>query len=262
MHHTKQFVDADLEGNAVHVHATNYVPYGTVYWQELYRNYEITQGLFLQKATHDFDYLMFLMGSPVVRIGAMGTFQRVFGGSKPAGLHCGICDEVGTCLESPANRMRNCAGGGLGNHNCLYSVDCGDPESGTNEDCSSAVFEFASGAHGVYSQVFFTRRDAGSRGAVVSGYRGTIGFDWYRNEIKRVRHHEPFTDISKASGGASHFGGDAELARDFLSVILGNGTSRTGIETGIQSVYTCLAAKESMGTGQFADVRQVGHCAN
>ena len=255
----KQLMDEGAVGEPVHVHAVNYVPYGTVYWEDGYRNYDITQGLFLQKATHDFDYLNFLMGTPIVRIAAMATYHKVFGGNKPAGLTCMKCDERETCLESPQNRCRNGSGGFLNDHLCDYSVDCGTPETGTNEDCSSAVFEFASGAHGVYSQVFYARRDAGARGAIVSGHLGTVDFDWYRNTVKRVRHHEPFTDVIEAGQGMSHFGGDGELARDYLDIIRGvKKTSRTTVEMGIQSVYTCLAAKESAATGTVVRVRQVG----
>jgi hypothetical protein len=189
----------------------------------------------------------------------MWNRQRVFGGKMPAGLTCGKCDRQEHCLESPQNRHRNGSGGTAADHPCTFGVDCGTLETGTNEDCSSALLEFASGAHGVYSQVFFTRRDAGARGATISGYYGTVSFDWYSNTARRVRHHESFTDEVKAGSGASHFGGDAELADDFLALITGKSKrSRTPIETGIQSVYACLAARESAQTGQFVKVRQVG----
>ena len=260
----KQCLDEGAVGRCEHIAAVNYVPYGTVYWEEQYRNYEITQGLFLQKATHDFDYMSYLMGSPIVRIAAMATAGRVFGGDKPAGLRCSQCEEAETCLESPGNRRRLGSGGGLvlesyyEDHLCNFSVDCGSPDSGTNEDSSSALLEFASGVHGVYTQVFFSRRDAAARGATVSGYHGTVSFDWYTNELRRVRHHQPFSDTVRAAGGMSHFGGDEELAHDFFDVIRGKGKPRSTIWEGIQSVYACLAAKESAQTHQFVEVRQVG----
>ena len=248
-------------GTPEHVHAVNYVPYGAIYWEEEYRNFEITQGLFLQKATHDFDYLSYLMGSPIVRAAAMANYGRVFGGDKPAGLTCAECDEQDTCLESPQNRIRNKSvdwGPMLRSHPCVFSVDSGSPETQTNEDCSSALLEFANGTHGLYSQVFFARRDSAARGATVSGYMGTVSFDWYRNELKRFRHHGLYSDTTKAGPGASHFGGDDELARNFLAVVQGKADSRTPIKLGIQSVYTCLAAKESAETGKFVTVRQLG----
>ncbi|HOL66208.1 MAG TPA: Gfo/Idh/MocA family oxidoreductase, partial [bacterium] len=253
----RRYISQGAVGEPVHVHAFNFVPYGTVYWEQPYRDYSITGGLFLQKATHDFDYLCFLMGSSIVRIGAMATFQHVFGGKKKAGLRCSQCPEQETCLESPQNRKRNVSGYHSNDHLCVYSVDCGNVETGTNEDCSSAVMEFATGGHGVYSQVFFTRREAGARGATVSGYLGTLSFDWYRNELKLVRHHQPFTVTEKAAEALSHFGGDFELARDFIGLIKGKiKKSRTPIETGIQSAYICLAARESALTGKFVKVRQ------
>jgi len=254
----RDYIADGAVGDPVHVTALNYVPYGTVYWEALYRNWEVTQGLFLQKATHDLDYLMYLMDSPIVRVSAMKTVGHVFGGKKKAGLVCSKCREQETCPESPQNRVRNGSGGG-NDHPCLFSVDCGSVEENTlNEDASSALVEFASGAHGVYTQVCYPRRDGGTRGATVSGYLGSVGFDWYTNELKRIRYHAPFSATERAGAGASHFGGDTELAHDFIGLIEGTGRSRTPIETGIQSVYACLAAKESSAKGRFVNVRQVG----
>ncbi len=254
----KEYIQKGSIGVPVHICALNYVPYGAVYWEHEYRNYEITQGLFLQKATHDLDYMSFLMDSPIIRVAAMATVGQVFGGTKPSGLVCSKCNEAKTCLESPENRKRNGSGWHTDDHPCVFSSDCGSPATGTNEDASSALLEFASGAHGVYTQVFFARRDANKRGAIISGYLGTLDFDWYRNDMKYIRHHAPFTDTIKAGEGLSHFGGDTELAHDFIDLIRGEGKSRTGIQTGLQSVYACLAAKQSLENGQFVNVRQLG----
>ncbi len=254
----RQLLAENAVGNPEHILAVNYVPYGMGYFDRAYRNFKVTQGLFLQKATHDFDYMRYLMDSPIVRVAAMASYGRVFGGTKRAGLRCSECDETVTCLESPANRKRNASGGNTADHPCLFSVDIGSPEMGMNEDASSALVAFASGAQGVYTQVFYSRRDSATRGAMVSGYHGTVSFDWYQNELKRVRHHQPFTDVVRMGEGLSHFGGDDELAQDFIGILQGKAKSRTPIEVGIQSVYACLAAKESAETGRFVEVRQVG----
>jgi len=255
---TRRMIDEKMIGSPEHILGVNYVPYGTVYFDQFYRNFETTQGLFLQKATHDFDYMAYLMGSPIVRVGGMWNRGRIFGGKKKPDLKCSLCREARECLESPENRKRNLSGGTTADHLCPFGCDCGDTKTGMNEDSSSALLEFDSGVHGVYTQVFYSRRDAAVRGATISGYHGTVSFDWYKNELRRVRHHEPFTDTIKADGGMSHFGGDFELARDFLNLIRGQGTSRTTIEAGLASVYACLAAKESCETGKFVKVRQVG----
>ncbi|MCM8777493.1 MAG: Gfo/Idh/MocA family oxidoreductase [Candidatus Omnitrophica bacterium] len=255
---TRELIEKDGIGEPVHIMAWNYVPYGAVYWEQGYRNYKITQGLFLQKATHDFDYIMYLMDMPIVRIGAMVTFQKVYGGKKPSGLRCSQCKETETCLESPENRKRSKSYHGE-DHPCVFSIDCGSIETGTNEDTSSAIFEFPSGAHGIYTQVFFTKRDAGARGSTVSGYMGTVKFDWYKNQIDYTRHHKPFSDVIKPDPAGGHGGGDIELARDVVKLVKDSRyKSRTPIETGLASVYTCLAAKESYQKGKFVKVRQVG----
>ena len=255
---TRDYIADGAIGTPEHILGTNYVPYGTGYWDGGYRNFEITQGLFLQKATHDLDYMAYLMDSDIVRVAAMWTRGRVFGGDKPSGLVCSACDDAETCKESPENRKRNGGGGKPYDHPCLFSVDCGSLETGTNEDSSSVLVEFASGVHGVYTQVFYSRRDAATRGATISGYDGTLRFDWYANELKYVRHHRPFSDTIKAGGGASHFGGDLELSHDFIDLITKGKPSRTPITMGIQSAYACLAAKQSAETGQFVTVQQVG----
>jgi predicted dehydrogenase len=255
----REYIEKGEVGTPIHIAAVNYVNYGTVYWQEGYRNFDITQGLFLQKATHDFDYMSYLMDSPIVRVAAMGQFGKVFGGKERAGLTCSKCKKTDTCLESPQNRKRNGSGGGLDDHLCLFGKDCGSPETGTNEDCSNALVEFASGAQGVYTQVFYARRDAGTRGATVSGYMGTVSFDLYKDELRRVRHHAPISGVESAGGVEGHAGGDSELARDFIGLIHGKiKESRAPIATGLRSVYACLAANESMKKGKFVNVRQVG----
>jgi len=254
----RNYITDGAVGTPNHILGVNYVPYGTCYFDYQYREFEITQGLFLQKATHDFDYMCYLMGANITRIAAMASWGQVFGGSKKAGLKCSQCDETRTCMESPYNRKRNLSGGRDDDHPCLFGEDIGTPETGMNEDCSSALLEFSTGAMGVYTQVFYTRRDAGARGATVSGYHGTVSFDWYTNILKRVRHHQPFSETVKSAEGMSHFGGDLELAYNFIDIIKGQASSKTPITTGVQSVYTCLAAKESAEQGRYVDVRQVG----
>jgi predicted dehydrogenase len=254
---SRQFIEEGKIGHPEHVLATNYVNYGTIYFDCHYRDYQVTQGLIVQKGTHDLDALMYLMGSSIVRVATIATRGRVFGGNKPAGLVCSKCDEADRCLESPKNRTRNVSGGVLWDHPCVFGSDIGTPQTGMNEDSSSVLFEFASGVHGVYTQVFYSRRDASRRGAIISGYGGTLDFDWYRNDIRYVRHHQPFSDTVSAPVGASHFGGDMELAHDFISLVKGTGKSRTPMWTGLQSVYACLAASESADRGSFVKVRQV-----
>src|SRR5689334_21714782 len=51
----KEIIDSGQIGTVEHVQAYNNVPYGGVYYHYWYRDEQETGGLFLQKATHDFD---------------------------------------------------------------------------------------------------------------------------------------------------------------------------------------------------------------
>jgi len=227
----KHLLNRGAVGRIDHVNAVNYVSYGNVYFDSWYRDYSITQGLFLQKATHDFDYLSYLVGAPIVKVAAMASHGRVFRDTK-------------TIAGSP-------------DPDAIYLDGIGTPEEGMNEDSSSALLEFANGAKGVYTQAFFTKR-LSRRGATLSGYRGSLEFDWYQGKITTFDHQEPFTNVCTATETDSHFGGDDRLAKNFISMIREGAEPQVPIGLGLESVYSCLAAKESAETGQFVKVRQLG----
>lgn len=228
---TKAKIDAGSIGRLEHILAVNYVPYGDVYFNSWYRDQSITQGLFLQKATHDLDYVAHLVGSPIVRVAAMAQHGRVFRDKslEPAG----------------------------GDPTRAYHPTIGTPETGMNEDASSALLEFANGVQGVYTQIFYTKHHGAARGATLSGKDGTLRFDWYRNDLQLHRHAEAVTELTRPPEGLNHFGGDSVLADNFVAVIKGQARSASPISAGLRSVYACLAAKESAATGRFVQVQQL-----
>ena len=176
--------------------------------------------------------MMYLAGAPIVRVAAMLSQGRCYRDQSTKGEH-----------PDPF---------------ALYAEQIGTPETGMNEDSSSALVEFANGAQGVYTQVFYSKRDSAKRGAIISGYSGTLDFDWYRNDLKNVHHHEPFTEITQVEKWLSHFGGDTVLAENFVAMVKDGAEPMAPIECGLASVYTCLAARQSAQTGCFVPVRQVG----
>lgn len=221
-------VKSEEFGGAEHILGVNYVPYGNVYFDSWYRDYNITQGLFLQKATHDLDYLAELAGAPIVRVAATTSLGRVFRNAE----------------------SRN------GHDDAAYFEDIGTPETGMNEDSSNALLEFANGVKGVYTQVFFAKGDAAARGATITSYRGTLSFDWYQNQVRHVQHASGETRQWKGQESGGHFGGDAVLGQNFMDVVRGEAASISPITAGLRSVFACLAAKESAESGRFVDVHQ------
>ena len=248
---TKEIIESGRLGTIEHVQAWNNVPYGWVYYGGWYRDFNETGGLFLQKATHDFDYISYIIGSKPHWVCAMNS-RRVYGGDKPEGLMCDDCDEQETCPESPFNLFYQRAQGnevkrGAGMH-CMFS------ESIKNEDSGNAILEFESGAQACYSQNFYARGKAGARGARFLGYHGTVEFDWYTGEVKVFEHHSLRNETIRFEAGGGHFGGDTELCHDFLRIAQGKGDSRSPIEAGIISALTCLKARESAETRTFQTV--------
>jgi len=248
----KEILDSGEIGSVEHVVAFNDVPYGWVYYRNWYRNWDEVQGLFLQKATHDLDYIHYMLGQKPLWVCAMNA-QRIYGGDKPFDLKCKDCGEQAECVESPLRRFRDRF---EGDQVKLSDSDmCMFARGVRNEDLGNCLVEYENGAQASYTQNFFARQKAARRGARLYGYKGTVEFDWYQNSIKVYPHQRPGVTTIDFSGNMSHFGGDRELCYDFLMAMAERRPSRTPIAAGILSALTCLCAKQSAETRQFVEVK-------
>jgi len=243
----KEIVDSGKLGKIEHVQAVNNVPYGGVYFHNWYRDEKETGGLFLQKATHDFDYINHLIGLNPVSVCAVKS-KQIFKGDKPKGLYCNDCDEFHTCSESPFV-LKHFKSEESHGEMCSFAVDTG------NEDSGSALVVDESGRHVSYSQNFFVRKGAAKRGATLIGYEGTVEFDWGTNEAKVYMHNAPRVETYQVdTSRLPHSGGDLALAMNFLKVMLGEEKSGTPLEAGLRSALLCLKANESAETHTFKRV--------
>jgi predicted dehydrogenase len=251
----KEILESGVIGTIENVQAINNVPfYGSNYYHGWMRNEALTGGLWLQKATHDLDYLNFLIGKTPERMVAVES-KTVFTGDMPAGLYCLECPVRGTCPESQLNLfhmqgiikdMHDAEDWWDGRWQCSFAVDTG------NHDAATAIMQYASGAHATYTQNFYARRGAAKRGATFIGYKGTVSFDWYTDEVVVHHHHTARVERHRLeSAGGGHHGGDHELAHDFLAVLNGTGESRATLQDGLLSAQMCLMAKRSCETSQF-----------
>lgn len=248
----KAIVDSGQIGTVENVVAWCNVPYGTVYYRTWHRNYAENGGLFLQKATHDLDNLNFLLGQRPVWVSALKA-RRVFGGDMPFDLQCKDCQLRESCPESPFVRFHS----GFEREEVHYAERngyCVFSEGFEIEDMGSCLLEYAGGAQASYSQNFFTRYQAAQRGARLYGYKGTIEFDWYRNQIKVFSHTAPTVETIDFSGDMPHFGGDRELCYDFLMAMRDGRPSRSDLDAGIASALACLWARESAERRQSCQV--------
>lgn len=250
----KEIVESGRIGSVEQVVAFNDVPYGRVYYMSWYRNYEQNGGLWLQKATHDLDYITYLVGQQPSWVSAMKA-RRVFGGNKPFDLQCKVCDEREVCPESPFNRFRYGFEGERVNWELRERSYCAFSQGFELQDMGSCLIEYENGAQASYTQNFFARCKAARRGARLYGYEGTIEFDWYQNQIKLFRHNSSVIETIDFTSDMPHFGGDRELIFDFLMAMRDRSPSRSPVEAGILSALTCLWARESANTRQFCEVK-------
>jgi predicted dehydrogenase len=235
-------------GTLAQLQAVNNVPaYSIGYYMGWMRDEAQTGGLWMQKATHDFDYLLSLLGDGELagqptRVIAMES-KQVFRGDRPAGLHCRECEIRHECVESPylpgSARSRQ-TGREAASLQCAFAVDTG------NHDSASALIQFESGLHVNYTQNFVTRRGAAARGATVIGHAATLSFDWYRDEVVVHHHHEARVERhSFGKGDEGHHGGDDELGRDFVNAMSGRTSSRASLAIGLESARLCLRARDA-----------------
>ncbi|RXZ78420.1 gfo/Idh/MocA family oxidoreductase [Paenibacillaceae bacterium] len=240
----KEIIASGKIGTVEHVQAVNNVSYGSVYYQSWYRDEAETGGLFLQKATHDFDYINAVLGLKPVSVCAM-TSKQIFKGDKPAALECKDCEEQRTCPQSTVTGF----GKGTNWKYCCFAEDTG------NEDSGSALIQYESGMHVSYSQNFFARRGAEARGARFLGYKGTVEFDFYTGIVKVFMHHTPSVETYELKSEGGHYGGDTALAGSFVELMRG-GSERSiaPLEDGLLSALMCLKARESAVTHTFQPI--------
>jgi predicted dehydrogenase len=242
-------------GTINQIQAVNNVPYGGVYFGQWYRNHDQTGGLWLQKATHDFDCINLLAGSRPVGVAAMES-RRVYGGEKPHDLRCSACDETQTCPESPQNLARGGDDGGMyqdsddsTDHWCAFSREI------QNHDAGSALIMYENGIHASYSQNFLSRRSAYRRGATVIGYEATLDFDLAPMRLRIIHHRsERVEQLRVDIEDDGHAGGDRILAESFLDLVKGRARPNASLRDGLLSAAMCLAARESARTKTFQPV--------
>lgn len=237
----KQMIAEGKIGEIAHIQAWCNVPYALGYYHKWYRDDKETGGLFLQKATHDVDYVTDILGAKPTLVCGM-TSKQVFKGDKPAGTLCRNCPDKDTCIDFTSDQGTDYRP----NDGCVFAKDTG------NEDSGSGIIMYDNGVHLAYSQDFISRRSAGKRGARFIGHLGTIEFDWQQEYIIYHDHYGERHDIQISSKSGGHFGGDDMLAEDFLSALAGKET-RCTLADGVRSAKLCLCLKESSIEKRFIE---------
>jgi len=244
----KKIAQSGELGRITMVQAVNNVPYGSVYYHSWYRDPAETGGLFLQKTTHDIDYIRCLIGETPTRVFAH-TEKLYFKGDKPANLHCPDCAEYRTCCESSyvVGKIRKEEVQG---DCCCFAVDTG------NEDMATATFLCPSGTIISYNQNFMVKKSAARRGCRLVGTRGSAEFDFYTGKIRHDCYDTAQTITHEfLPGNGNHFGGDEALALDYMNLLNG-GKPAASLADGLVSAACCLGARRATREGRLVDISE------
>ena len=243
----KDIVDRGLIGEVAQVQAYNNVNYARVYYHDWYRDDSITGGLFLQKATHDLDYINFILGKGQPKTICAMEGKKVFKGDKPANLKCVDCPEYLTCTESPYRLAQYDPKWEKDTYKCCFAVDTG------NHDNATIMLQYEDGTNVVYTQNFIARKSAGKRGCRLIGYKGTVEFDFVTQTVTYIDHLSDRVDHIKIETTTKHGGGDVLLGQNFIDVMLGKDVSHSPLSQGVLSAKMCLAARKSAKTKTFVE---------
>lgn len=239
----KELVDAGMIGDVKTVWTRHFVGSGGGwYFNDWHATRANTNGLLLQKASHDIDVMHWICGSHTVRTHAFGALTH-FGGDEPDDLRCPDCDRQETCVEvSPATpegvSMRD---------RCVFrrEVDV--------EDVSMINMQFANGVLASYAQCHFAPDY--ERNYTFIGTEGRIESDepnekirFWRRDPKRI-HSKPDEIFDCAAPEGSHGGADPQIVQDFTAMVLDDTEPRVSPVSGRWSVAAGVCATHSLRNG-------------
>ena len=242
----RSIIQSGKLGKIAQVQAYNNVNYGRGYYHKWYRDDQETGGLWLQKATHDLDYINSLLDAKPIQIAALES-KQVFRGTQPAGSKCADCPHRAECPESDQNVKGYNDPFEIGEF-CCFAEDTG------NQDSGSALVLYDNGMHVTYTQNFIVRKGAGKRGARLIGYYGTLEFDFNTGDITVFYHNQDHVERHHIEAAEGHSGGDDVLLRNFANVVRGLETSHSPLADGILSARMCLLAKHSAADKRFCSL--------
>ena len=243
---------------------------GVVYFTTWFRDAEKTGGMFMQKAVHDIDYLLYLGDMFPESVCAMRD-KLWHKGEKPYGLTCRECADKMTCPHGPGyafeerhmytsfeeaekyfSGIYSPSGEYLRPRYCAVSKDI------AIEDVGGCMIKGENGPHLIHTQNFIASGAAARRGARLVGDKGTLEIDFKKNRLVFSSSvNGGVEEIFVPTGQFSHYGGDRVLVKEFIETMKTRRRSATDLITGNGGLSTlcCLCARESSDKGTFVNIK-------
>lgn len=231
-------------GRVLTIQADEFYDGGRVYFRRWNRLRAEGGGLWITKATHDFDLLCWMAGAPVEEVYAIGARSH-YRPRSDAPQRCRDCALVCPDRAGPADTLARLSEEATGTPHdlCLYNSDGDTFDHGiatlrhAGDICSSYTCNVVSG---------FTERRLR-----VSGTLGTLDGSLAANRVTLYRRDPSGTEeIPLLLGTGEHGGADGALASEFACFVHGDGVPRCRPAEAALSVHIGLAATLSMDEGR------------
>lgn len=242
----KELIDAGVIGEVGGFQFCQFI--GGHMFHNFRRTFKTGGGQLLEKATHDFDVLLFLVGAMPKRVAAMCK-RHVFGGNKPDDLQCSECDEAETCAYAYKTD--------LGKDDTMSSKNlCVHAKEIDIFDDESCLIELENGVIGVYTECFFSKSPF-SRRYELNGTKGFLSIDfskgdlfWNDGKTEETLHFDYH--------GRIHYNGAPGVAKHFLELMNGETDKvHSPLDEAYAAELISFAAYQSNDAGGFIDIANV-----
>lgn len=255
----RKIIDDDVLGEVCSAHFTQFI--GGRMCHNFRRTMKGGGGQLIEKATHDFDVMLFLMGKTPIKVAALAK-RNVYGGDKPDDLRCPLCSERTSCPENvstgnPAELKDVNASDNL----CVFAREIDVPDS---EIC---LLEFEHDAIGVYSQCYFVNGYT-TREYQLIGKKGYMRIifsqvdqpaDFQGRIIVRPRQGREgrIMELKFNYNGRIHYNGAPGVVRHFIDIMHDKVKPFTTVEQAFVAEMIGCAAYKSVADKQFVNIPDI-----
>lgn len=236
------------------------------YGNAMYRTFRRTMagggGMFIEKATHDFDIMLDWLRARPLRVAAFGR-RQAFGGDKPNDLRCAQCPERMTCPESVSNqRILNGWAVDMEQENrtdaCIFAREVDVPDN------ASCLIECAGDVLATYTHSYFSPASYSTREYEVTGLDGVMKVSYSlmdhhkRGQIAVHKRYSTAQDVQRWQFdylGRIHYNAGPAVALHFLQLIRGAiAQPRTTVIQALAAEAVGYAATRAVQEGRMIEV--------
>lgn len=221
------------------------------YFHDWHGTMQNTSGLLLQKGSHDFDIINWVVDSKAKKIAAFGS-RDFFGGNRPDDLTCQECGERSTCSEAIRERMitlQRPDGKPFDIHYNIWRNKCAFRNEVDVPDNHQVLIRYENGVKVSYMECHYTPDD--NREYIFIGTKGKLTMNDAKDTITvQLRHgmhdRKEIVTYSNLQTSEGHGGGDKYILDDFARALSTGLQPNAGGEAGVEAVRVGLTAHEAI----------------